>query len=384
MTTTREYDVVIAGSGPAGCATAIGLARAGRRVLIVEKRRVARARTGETLAPGAKRLATTLLGELDSTALPDWAAICRGNISCWGNSAPAQQDFDFNAYGNGLCVDRAGLDPALLAKAVKLGVELRNGCKLNVAGRDTRWTLALRSDEKTEMLSASYVVDATGRAAALGTSLGLSQTRDDPLFSFAMLFDASDEDRDGYTRIEACDYGWWYSNRLPSASGAQRLVVLHADQGSNAAKTATRRDGFLSLLAQTDLMRSTVSPATAVGNVHGAPAGNATLDHIAMQGFLAVGDAAQAYDPLSSQGLDRALTSGALAGHALTYALSNPQDPRPYLAHYHQSLRQHWAQYLIQHRTYYAMEPRWANHPFWASRTSAPTFSQPISARDAL
>lgn len=386
MTLRRKYEVVIAGSGPAGCATAIALARAGRHVLIVEKRCVARARTGETLAPSTKRLVAELLGGLDERTLPDWAALCHGNISCWGDPAPAQQDFDYSAYGKGLCVDRAGLDSALATKAVQLGVEFRRGCTLEVSSRDEDWSLALRSGDVVEEITAPFVVDATGRAAALGTSLGLTQTRLDPLFSFAMLFDTTAEDHDGYTRVEACDDGWWYSNRLPSAANAQRLVVLHTDRGSAAAKAVASLGGFLSLLSQTCLIQQKLTElkATPVGRVSGAPAGNATLDHIAMEGFLAVGDAAQAYDPLSSQGLDRALTSGGLAGHALTYALANSRDPRPYLARYHQNLRQHWAQYLNQHRSYYAMEARWADHPFWARRARAQTFPQPISARDAL
>ncbi|SFR18653.1 FAD-dependent monooxygenase [Poseidonocella sedimentorum] len=387
----RDYDVVIAGSGPAGSATAITLGRAGLRVLIAEKRQVARARAGETLAPAAKRLLTGVIGGQDGAALPSWAEACRGNISCWGDAAPMQQDFDFSAYGKGLCVDRSGLDAALLAEASQLGAEHRTGATLAVQGRqDGRWDLLLRSGDAAETLTAAYIVDATGRSARLGASLGLPRTRSDPLFSFGMLFDSSGADRDdhgGHTRIEACPYGWWYSNVVPSARHArrQRLVVLHADLGSAEATAAARPGGFLALLARTRLMQATLTErgCAPVGKVLGAPAGNASLDHIAMEGFLAVGDAAQAYDPLSSQGLERAMTSGGLAGHALAYALSNPQEPRAYLAHYHQNLRQHWARHLRQHRSYYAMETRWPDHPFWARRRSEQTFPQPDFARDA-
>ena len=97
------------------------------------------------------------------------------------------------------------------------------------------------------------------------------------------------------------------------------------------------------------------------GRVQGAPAGNTTAANAVAQGFVAVGDAAQAYDPLSSQGVERALTSGTLAGHALHYALSNPAAPQPFLARYQQQMCDHWQSYLRQHAYYYTTEPRWAS-----------------------
>lgn len=46
-------------------------------------------------------------------------------------------------------------------------------------------------------------------------------------------------------------------------------------------------------------------------------AGSSHLDRFSGKGWLAVGDAAVAFDPLSSQGLSNALANGFYAGHAL-------------------------------------------------------------------
>ena len=51
----RPVDVVVLGGGPAGTATAIALARFGRRVTILERSHYESTRIGETLPPEIKR-----------------------------------------------------------------------------------------------------------------------------------------------------------------------------------------------------------------------------------------------------------------------------------------------------------------------------------------
>jgi 2-polyprenyl-6-methoxyphenol hydroxylase-like FAD-dependent oxidoreductase len=47
----ETFSVLVAGGGPAGCATAIDLAAKGLKVLLVERSRYERWRVGETLPP---------------------------------------------------------------------------------------------------------------------------------------------------------------------------------------------------------------------------------------------------------------------------------------------------------------------------------------------
>lgn len=64
METAAEYDLIIAGAGPAGCACAITAARAGARVLLLEKDKLPRHKVcGEFVSPESLELLRSLLGQ---------------------------------------------------------------------------------------------------------------------------------------------------------------------------------------------------------------------------------------------------------------------------------------------------------------------------------
>ncbi|MAL02047.1 MAG: FAD-binding monooxygenase, partial [Alcaligenaceae bacterium] len=93
--------------------------------------------------------------------------------------------------------------------------------------------------------------------------------------------------------------------------------------------------------------------------------------------WMAVGDAAQAYDPLSSQGIDKALRTASHAGHMIHYALSDFEETaaglsssNTYIGQYSAQQQQLWQTYLTQRNYYYGMQPRWADQPFWQRRRS--------------
>jgi flavin-dependent dehydrogenase len=88
-----------------------------------------------------------------------------------------------------------------------------------------------------------------------------------------------------------------------------------------------------------------------------------------------VGDAAQAYDPLSSQGIDKALRTGSHAGHLIHYALTdNPRSAsdlgsdNAFIRQYAEQQQQLWQTYWSQRDIYYRAQPRWPDKPFWQRR----------------
>jgi flavin-dependent dehydrogenase len=95
------------------------------------------------------------------------------------------------------------------------------------------------------------------------------------------------------------------------------------------------------------------------------PAATSRLDRIAGDGWLAAGDAAAAYDPLSSQGVGSALGAGFYAGHAAADHLAGRGEALPAYLHL---LQESYAACLDLQRRHYRRERRWPEAAFWRRR----------------
>lgn len=82
--------------------------------------------------------------------------------------------------------------------------------------------------------------------------------------------------------------------------------------------------------------------------------------------FLLVGDAACAWDPLTGQGLRRALEEGRAAALA-TAACLETSDADPLRA-YAARMREAWGAYVQRSADIYGTERRWVAEPFWLRR----------------
>lgn len=87
---------------------------------------------------------------------------------------------------------------------------------------------------------------------------------------------------------------------------------------------------------------------------------------------MAAGDAALGFDPLSSQGLFNALATGIEAGEAALAALKREEANDVWRA-YATRIGQIWQAYAVHLRTYYALERRWLDAPFWRRRVAPMT-----------
>ncbi|KAA0911488.1 NAD(P)/FAD-dependent oxidoreductase [Pusillimonas sp. ANT_WB101] len=379
------WDVVVIGAGPAGAATAITLAKFGQRVLLVEERITSSFKLGESLPPTSIGLVKHFLGDLADSD-PSLPGLFRtaGNVSVWANEQPDVTDFFFTLTGFGLNINRLAFDEALRSNAVAAGATLLSGVRFEscapIASAASNWQVSLSSGTQTQTHRARYLVDCSGRRAVVARALGI-QTVDnsDQLFAYAQWFSCAGEDNDRYTRVEAAPYGWWYSNRLPGAEGneTQRLVVLHSDKDLPAAKTAARQQGFDQLLDESTHIAPLLKAKgyRPCGAIKGAPANSQRLQEFCGEAWMAVGDAAQAYDPLSSQGMDKALSTGSYAGHMIHYALtdcaqgSTGLDSRnTYVNQYAEQQGQLWQAYVTQRDYYYGIQPHWRDEPFWQRR----------------
>ncbi len=354
-----SWDALVAGAGPAGTVAAGVLAGAGRRVLLVDDVFPGRRKVGESL-PGVARPLLRDLGLLkvveEGPHLPSF-----GNVSAWGAGELGSTDFIYAPHGPGWQLDRGRFDADLRYMVQDAGVTLRAAHLRSVTADNDGWQVVLDDGR----VGARWLVDATGRRAALARSLGVRRRRDDALVAICGWFEAGEGDMDSRTLVEATAYGWWYTALVP---GRSRVVVLHVDAQDAAAILHTTQ-AWEEHLARTQHVGNLLAGSTLIDGPRGVEACGSRLDRFWGNNWLAAGDAALSFDPISAQGIFNALYSGMKAGQAVDAALDGDMAQ---LKAYGDRLEKVRATYQQRHRTLYQRERRWPDQSFWAQRQALP------------
>jgi flavin-dependent dehydrogenase len=94
------------------------------------------------------------------------------------------------------------------------------------------------------------------------------------------------------------------------------------------------------------------------------------LNRVCGPGWVAAGDAASTFDPLSSAGILKALRWGKIA----SFAAIDHFTGNAYCERYESLLQAEYRSYLATRQHFYQMEQRWPQSKFWRRR------AQPASA----
>ena len=359
-----SYDVVVLGGGPAGSAAALALVqvRPELRVALVEASSFERPRIGETLAPGGRQLLQGLgvWERVRGCALESFAT-----SAVWGSDRRHDNEFLFSARGNAWHVERAAFDAALAAAASANGVTVHECTRFTSSKRaDARWQLTLARGGEDIACDASVVIDATGRTACFASRQGAGRIVDDRLCGLARTFRAPHA-ADPTTLVEAAEDGWWYSAAIPG----ERIVAAWMSDADlirrDELKDVNRWIARLNASRETSARLAGCAPETSV-SVWSAR--SQRLARVVGDRWLAVGDAASAFDPLSSAGILKALYTGKIGAFAVLDLLGG--NPRGF-ARYRTHVEAEYAAYLTTRAWFYGQERRWPHAPFW-SRRQAP------------
>lgn len=332
MNSTERYDfdAVIVGAGPAGCATAITLAQHGRRVLVLERERFPRYHIGESLIPftypSLERLG--LIPKLRATGF-----VKKYSVQFVSPSGKASQPFYFfNRYDRETIAQtwqvlRSEFDCMVLAHAREHGVEVREGTEVTDFIRDNGAVLGVRArgeDGRTYEVRAPITVDATGREAIAATRN--AWRRGDPNLNKVAVWTYYK----GALRDEGIDAGATTVAFVPG-KGWFWYIPQHNDMvsvGVVAEGKYLTRDGvkdpksiFQRELTQNKWIESHVASGTCTDEYWLTAEYTFRSEYCAADGLVLVGDAYGFLDPVFSSGLMLAFKSGVLAGDAIQEAL---------------------------------------------------------------
>lgn len=362
----ERYDVAILGAGPAGSATALALRRRlPARVLLVEASRFDGERVGESLAPGSSALFRQL-GVLDAFRAEGHDS-CPGNCSAWGSDELGYSDFVLGVHGPGWHLDRTRFDAFLARQAADAGAVLATGLRFLAADRvENGFRLRLRGDggETTE-IEARFVVDATGPVARFARAQGALRRTDDRLLCLTDLWERTTGDVSHLTLLEAAEHGWWYTARLPRNRLVTMLATDRAGAASQGLADPARRHAALAVTRHVGPRLAECGARWLEAIPRAAP--SFLLDPVEGDRWLAAGDAACAFDPISAGGIHKALRDGLDAAAWLEAAL----EGRPAAGTYAAKVEERYRGFLRNRRYFYEQERRWPDTGFWVRRRQA-------------
>lgn len=351
---TQSFDVLVAGGGPAGSVVALDLSRRGLHVALIEQSGYENFRVGETLPPEIRKLLTEL-GVWEQFLASDHVE-SYGIRSAWETPVARHHDFLFNPYGCGWHVDRASFDLMLARAAAHAGAELMVSASIKSLRQDRhgQWLLEVAREAETETLRGRLIVDATGRKAFIARRLGCRTKVVDRLIGAVALLPRTENAQ--WTLIEAVENGWWYSAPLPKA----RTVFAYMTDSD-----LWRNSHWGELLSLAPLTSQRVAAIEAQPRIRIVSAASEVRQPVTGPNWIAVGDAALAFDPLSGLGVYKTIETGLRSSAAI--ARSFKGDPSG-MVEYENWTAEGFRSYLSIRCQFYRSVARWPRSRFWLRR----------------
>ncbi len=325
------WDAIVVGAGPAGSATALHLARAGHRVLLLDRARFPRDKPcSESLNPGAvaalRRLGPEVMAEV-LAARPARLAGFRVHAPS-GAAMLGRYAGDDARAASGLALPRRVLDAILLRAAARAGVAVRQDtavADLARAGDAVTGVEAPTPRGIRETLQARVVVGADGLRSVVARRLGRRFATPPRRVAFT----AHAAGVAGLETVGEMHVGrGGYVGMGPIGDGLATIALVVP------IATARRRgreliDGsagdFVRALDAFPALRDRVPPGGLVRRVLATGPFAQWTSPSVTDGALLVGDAADFFDPFTGQGLFAALHGAELAAATLDVALRRSQ-----------------------------------------------------------
>ena len=290
--------------------------------------------------------------------------LCWLQYSAWDAPLLAQGNAYLQTGSTGHVLDRPDFERMMLDAALNTGMRHIRVRMTGAVWDQERWSLQLGDGS---ILAARFVLDCSGQSAAFAGHLSRRCRADRLVAACGCIEQRNDSiEPTPATMVEAAADGWWYAALLPD----RRLSLAFFSDPDLLPRHVSRAVAvWRAMLQQTRFVQRWIESAgyTVTRPPRLASAGTAWLETASGSGWAAAGDAAAAFDPLSSHGLATALWTGRRAALAVPAALDG--DGRP-MRDYTVTLRDAVRSFLVQRQAIYARARRFSDRPFWQRRGS--------------
>ncbi|TLD69077.1 NAD(P)/FAD-dependent oxidoreductase [Phragmitibacter flavus] len=325
------WDVIIIGGGPAGSTAATTLAKAGRRVLVLEKAKFPRFHIGESLLTYSKPIFEEL-GVLEKVESAGFM-VKRGAQFWMGDASRFVQfvfaDGSFTEHVQTFQVERAKFDDILLKHSQECGAVVREECTVTEHGveGDAAWVKFRTATGEMEEARAGFMMDASGLSNFTGTREGLREYypghKKMTVFSHFGNVQMPDGSRTGDILIIRRKNSWFWMIPLSAEKTSVGLVM---DKDEWVASGKKPKEVFDEAVASTKAVRDRMMQAEPLEALHVLTDFSYRNSRLASPRLVRVGDASGFIDPIFSSGVLLAMTSGQHAAREVDKALAKGRE----------------------------------------------------------